>query len=182
MKNFARFAVLLGLVTVLAACGGGGEVETIPTNGISIARFVGQWHNTNPNPICELDPLINAYVSESTMVIKAMTYSESYDYYLDPGCTSYLGSSYSAFDIEWSLPTVAATKKGAIRARIFNPIYSASGEIRPPAITSDPTVSYKVLFDVESNTLSSYFDVASPNLDDEGYPLGDAQPLFTYTP
>jgi hypothetical protein len=182
MKNFARFAVLLGLVSMLAACGGGGEVETIPTNGISIARFVGQWHNTNPYPVCEPDPQSNTYVSESTMVLKASTYTESYDYYLDSACTSYVGSSYSKFKVAWSIPTSATTKSGAIRAILFDVEYSASGEIRPPAITSDPTVSYKVLFDVESNTLSSYFDVVSPNLDDEGYPLGDAQPLFTYTP
>jgi len=181
MKHFAQFAVLLSLVSALSACGGGGSVETIPTTGVSIARFVGKWQNINPQPVCDQYPQSDFYYSESTMVLTTNVYSESYDYYSDAACTSYLGSSYSAFDIEWSLPTVAVTKKGAIRARIFNPTYSASGEIRPPAITSDPTVSYKALFYVDSNTLSSYFDVASPNLDDEGYPLGDGQPLFTYT-
>ena len=182
MKNFACFAVLLVLVEVLTACGAGGEVESIPTSGFSIASFIGKWQNTNPYPVCELDPQSNTYVSEGKMVLQAFAYTESYDYYLDSACTSYLGSSYSKFRVEWSLPTSAATKPGAIRALLFDVKYSASGEIRPPAITSDPTISYKVLFDVENNTLNSYFDVASPNLDDEGYPLGDVLPLFTYTP
>lgn len=180
MKHFARFTVLFSLLSALSACGGGGNVETIATTGVSISRFVGKWQNTNPYPVCELDAVNNFYVSESTLVLTTSVYSESYDYYSDAACTSYLGSSYSAFQVAWSLPTSAQTKNGAIRAKLFDLEYSVSGEIRPPVITSDPTVSYKVLFYVDSNTLSSYFDVVSPNLDDEGYPLGDGQPLFTY--
>lgn len=180
MKHFARFVVFLNLVFVLTACGGGGDVETIPANGFSIARFIGHWENTSPDPVCELDPQNNVYVSESTLVLTASTYRESYDYYLDAACTNYIGSSYSAFKVAWSLPTDTETKNGAIRARLFDLEYSASGEIRPPTITSDPTVSLKALFYVDNNTLSSYFDVASPNLDNAGYPLGDTQPLFNY--
>jgi hypothetical protein len=180
MKKLIHFAVLLTLTAALSSCGGGGEVEPVPINGFSLERFIGRWQNTNPYPVCELDLQSNAYVSESTMVLRASNYTESYDYFSDPLCTNYVGSSYSAFKVEWSLPTDAETKNGAIRARLFDLEYSTSGEIRPPAITSDPTVSLKALFYGDNNTLSSYFDVASPNLDDEGYPLGDTQPLFTY--
>jgi hypothetical protein len=180
MKHFVRFAVLFSMVTALSACGGGGNVETIATNGVSIAQFVGKWQNTNPYPACELDAVKNFYVSESTLVLTASTYSESYDYYSDAACSRYLGSSYSVFKAAWSLPTSAQTTNGAIRAKLFDLEYSVSGEILPPLITSDPSVSYKVLFYFDNNTLSSHFDVASPSLDDEGYPLGDSQPLFTY--
>jgi hypothetical protein len=179
MKKSIHFAVLLTLTSALSSCGGG--AEPVQINGLSLDRFIGRWHNTNPSPVCELDLQSNTYLSESTMVLQVSTYTESYDYFSDPSCTNYVGSSYSKFQIAWSLPTSAATQPNTIRARLFDVQYSTAGEIRPPAITSDPSVIYKVLFDVQNSTLSSYVDVVSPNLDDEGYPLGDTQPLFTYT-
>ena len=181
MKVSAIQRVLLSFTLILSGCGAGG-VDQIETTGVSITRFLGVWHNNNPDPVCQPDQN-GAYYSEGPMRLSGAAYIESYDFYSDSNCGNYLGSINNIFDITWSIPVSNATKSGAIRVIISNPQYTANGEINPPAITSDPSVAYKVLFYVENNNLSSYFDITTPTnlLDADGYPVGSDQPLFTYS-
>jgi hypothetical protein len=183
MMNTSIFrTIALWLTLVLGGCGAGGDVNQIATTGLSITQFVGIWQNNNPNPVCQ-PSVIGGYYSEGVTRLTGETYIETYDYYTDSNCTTYLGSTVNIFDISWSIPTSSATKTGAMRAVISNLRYSATGEIRASEVAPDPSISYKVLFYVENNGLSSYFDVVTPSqlLDADGYPLGLDQPLFTYT-
>jgi hypothetical protein len=182
--------VSIYMVLALAGCGGGGDVGTIPATGVPITRFLGLWYNTNPDPKCALDVTSNFFYSEGPMLLKTASnteetssYTESYDYFEDAKCTIHRASSFARYDLEWSVPSSERTKIGAIRARISNPKYSVSGDLLPPPITSDPSITYKVLFDVVNGSVSSYFDVVTPELDRdaEGFPLGTTPPLFTYT-
>lgn len=173
--------LLMLILLALQACGGGGGVDDIPTTGLSITQFTGQWTNTNPNPVCGLDIATGIYVSEGQTSISAKAYIESYNYFSDANCSNYLGSSFSNFDVEWSVPTSPQTSPNSIRVRISYPKYSVSGQILPGPIESDPNVAYNVLFVITAGTLNSFFDVTTLNLDDQGYPLGNDSPLFTYT-
>lgn len=171
------------MVLALAGCGGGGDVGTIPATGVQITRFLGLWYNTNPTPKCVQDEVGSPFYSEGVMRLTSFSYTETYDYFYDAKCTIYSGSSYTVFEIDWFLPTSERTKTGVIRARISNPQYSVAGDLLPPPITSDPSVTYNVLFDEVNGSFSSYFDVVTPELDRdaEGFPLGTTPPLFTYT-
>lgn len=181
MKNTVIQRTLMLLTLILSGCGAGGNVDPIPTTGVSITRFLGVWHNNNPDPVCQQQNGI--YYSEGQMRLTGESYIETFDFYSDSNCVNYLGSINNIFNIEWSIPTSTATKTDAMRAIIYSPQYTASGAILPPAVASDPSISYKALFYVDSSGLSSYFDVVTPSnlLDTEGYPLGDGQPLFTYS-
>jgi hypothetical protein len=174
--------IALWLSLVLGGCGAGGDVNQIATTGVSITQFIGLWRNNNPDPVCQPSST-GGYYSEGIMRLTGETYIETYDFYSDSNCTNYVGAVVNIFKVSWSLPTSNDTKSGAVRAVISNPTYTTTGQLLPPAVTSDPSVSYKVLFYVENNGLSSYFDVVTPSqlLDADGYPLGLNQPLFTYT-
>ena len=179
-----KLLLILGLVSLLGGCGGGGT-DPIEIPKLSLNPFLGAWYNIAPNPVCAFDAVTNSYLKEGPAVLATNYYSESYLYFSNVDCTNLTGASKSKYSIEWSAPTSSQTKNGAIRARIFHPFYTVAGNLLPPTITEDPSVSYKILFFVTGNRLKSYFDVVTAplDLDSDAYPLGNAAPnapLFEY--
>jgi hypothetical protein len=174
------------LLLSLASCGGGGGgTDEIPIPKTSITSLLSIWTNLAPDPDCISVTLGDNTLrrqKEGPLLIIDNRYIESYLYYddNDTSCTTITGGEIHTFSIEWSAPTSTQTKNGAVRAIIrgytTNTFWNFS--LNPIPIND---VTYKVLFYVENGILNSYFDVVTPNLDDEGYPLGTDAPLFRYS-
>lgn len=180
IRNLINLLLLLSL----ASCGGGGTDE-IPIPKTSITSLLSIWTNLAPDPNCisvTLDDNSLRRQKEGPLLIVNDKYIESYLYYEanDTSCTTITGGEIHTFSIEWSAPTSTQTKNGAVRAIIrgFTTTTFLNYSLNPIPIND---VAYKALFYVEDGILNSYFDVATPNLDNEGYPLGNDTPLFRYS-
>lgn len=180
IKNLINSLLLLSL----ASCGGGATDE-IQIPKTSITGLLSIWTNLAPDPNCISVTLGDNSLrrqKEGPLLIINNKYIESYLYYEynDTSCTTITGGKIHTFSIEWSAPTSAQTKTGAVRAIIrgYTTTTFLNYSLNPIPIND---VTYKSLFYVEDGILNSYFDVATPNLDDEGYPLGNDAPLFRYS-
>lgn len=180
IRKFINLLLLLSL----ASCGGGGT-EEIPIPKISITSLLSIWTNLAPDPDCislRLSDNSLRRQKEGPLLIVNDKYIESYLYYEDndTSCTTITGGEIHKFSIEWSAPNSPSTKEGAVRAIVRG--YTIT-TFKNFSFNYTPIndVTYKALFYTENGVLNSYFDVATPNLDDEGYPLGNDAPLFRYS-
>lgn len=179
-----RKIINLLLLLSLASCGGGGTDE-IPIAKTSITSLLSIWTNLAPDPDCisvTLSDNSQRMQKEGPLLLINNKYIESYLYYEanDTSCTNITGGRTYIYSIEWSAPTSVQTKTGAVRAIIRGYTTRAFGDIYLNSLPIND-VTYKVLFYVEDGILNSYVDAFRPNLDDEGYPLGNDAPQFKYS-